>query len=126
MNTNEAPTDQSAGPRQVSRARSPVQYFLILVLVNLMWAFQFSGAKIATERLGPVTVTFIPLALSTLLFAPLVRLSRRQGPWPRFTPTAVRDLVLAATIGIIPSQLGLTWGVQRSLASNASVLTLTI
>ena len=35
------------------RRRSPLQYFLVLVLVNLMWAFQFSGAKIATERLGP-------------------------------------------------------------------------
>ena len=33
--------------------RAPVQCFLVLVLVNLMWAFQFSGAKIATARLGP-------------------------------------------------------------------------
>ena len=95
-------------------------------MVNLMWAFQFSGAKIATERLGPVTVTFIPLALSTVLFAPLVRLSRSQKPKPRLTAVVVRDLIFAGTLGIIPSQLGLTWGVQRSLASNASVLTLTI
>jgi drug/metabolite transporter (DMT)-like permease len=107
-------------------ARPPIQYFLVLVVVNLMWAFQFSGAKIATERLGPVTVTFIPLALSTVLFAPLVRLSRGQKSKPRFTKIAVRDLIFASTLGIIPSQLGLTWGVQRSLASNASVLTLTI
>lgn len=107
-------------------ARPPIQYFLVLAVVNLMWAFQFSGAKIATERLGPVTVTFIPLALSTVLFAPLVRLSRGQQPKPRFTAAVVRGLILAGTLGIIPSQLGLTWGVQRSLASNASVLTLTI
>jgi drug/metabolite transporter (DMT)-like permease len=108
------------------RARPPIQYFLVLVVVNLMWAFQFSGAKIATERLGPVTVTFMPLALSTVLFAPLVRLSRGQKPKPHFTLVAMRDLIFAGTLGIIPSQLGLTWGVQRSLASNASVLTLTI
>jgi drug/metabolite transporter (DMT)-like permease len=108
------------------RARHPIQYFLVLAVVNLMWAFQFSGAKIATERLGPVTVTFIPLALSTVLFAPLVRLSRGPKPKPRFTAVVVRDLILAGTLGIIPSQLGLTWGVQLSLASNASVLTLTI
>jgi drug/metabolite transporter (DMT)-like permease len=96
------------------------------VVVNLMWAFQFSGAKIATERLGPVTVTFMPLALSAVLFAPLLRFSRGQKPSPRFTVVVVRDLILAGTLGIIPSQLGLTWGVQLSLASNASVLTLTI
>jgi drug/metabolite transporter (DMT)-like permease len=108
------------------RTRPPIQYFLVLLVVNLMWAFQFSGAKIATERLGPVTVTFIPLALSTVLFAPLLRVSRRGRPKPRFTRVVVRDLILAGTLGIVPSQLGLTWGVQRSLASNASVLTLTI
>ena len=37
-----------------------------------------------------------------------------------------RDLFLASTLGIIPAQLGLTWGVEHSLASNAAVLTLTI
>ena len=77
-------------------ARPPIQYFLVLVVVNLMWAFQFSGAKIATERLAPVTVTFIPLALSTVLFAPLVRLSRGQKPKPRFTKVVVRDLTWQA------------------------------
>jgi drug/metabolite transporter (DMT)-like permease len=108
------------------RRRSPVQYFLVLVLVNLMWAFQFSGAKIATERLGPVAVALIPLALSTILFAPLIRVSRGKTPRPRFTRVVWRDLFLASMLGIIPAQLGLTWGVEHSLASNASVLTLTI
>jgi drug/metabolite transporter (DMT)-like permease len=108
------------------RKRPPVQYFLVLVLVNLMWAFQFSGAKIATERLGPIAVALIPLALSTVLFAPLVRISRGKKPGPRWTPAVWRELLLASTLGIIPAQLGLTWGVEHSLASNASVLTLTI
>ena len=114
-----------AVPQEV-RKRAPVQCFLVLVLVNLMWAFQFSGAKIATERLGPITVALIPLALSTVLFAPLLRVSRGKKPPPRWTPVVWRDLVLASTLGIIPAQLGLTWGVEHSLASNASVLTLTI
>ncbi|HKX00145.1 MAG TPA: DMT family transporter [Bryobacteraceae bacterium] len=124
--TSEQTASRETSGAPAGPARRPVQYFLVLMLVNLMWAFQFSGAKIATERLGPVTVTFIPLALSTLLFAPLVRLSRGGKPGPRFTPIAIRDLILAGTIGIIPAQLGLTWGVEHSLASNASVLTLTI
>lgn len=103
-----------------------MQCFLVLVLVNLMWAFQFSGAKIATERLGPIAVALIPLALSTVLFAPLLRMSRGTKARPRWTPAVWRDLLLASTLGIIPAQLGLTWGVEHSLASNASVLTLTI
>jgi len=108
------------------RGRSPIQYFLVLVLVNLMWAFQFPGVKIATERLGPIAVAFIPLALSTMLFAPLVSFSRGKRPRPQWTLVVARDLFLASTLGIIPAQLGLTWGVEHSLASNASVLTLTI
>jgi len=69
----------------------------------------------------------IPLALSTVLFAPLLRVSRgKNKSRPRWTPTVWRDLLLASTLGIIPAQLGLTWGVEHSLASNASVLTLTI
>jgi drug/metabolite transporter (DMT)-like permease len=112
-------------PHSVHR-RAPIQCFLVLVLVNLMWAFQFSGAKIATERLGPIAVALIPLALSTVLFAPLVRISRGKKPGPRWTPVVWRDLFLASTLGIIPAQLGLTWGVEHSLASNAAVLTLTI
>ena len=106
--------------------RAPVRCFLVLMLVNLMWAFQFSGAKIATERLGPIAVALVPLALSTVLFAPLLHLSRGAKARPRWTPLLFRDLLLASTLGIIPAQLGLTWGVQHSLASNASVLTLTI
>src|SRR6516162_4468856 len=106
--------------------RAPVRCFLVLMLVNLMWAFQFSGAKIATARLGPIEVALIPLALSTILFSPLLRLSRGRKPRPQWTPVVWRDLVLASTLGIIPAQLGLAWGVKQSLASNAAVLTLTI
>ncbi|MGD0579669.1 MAG: DMT family transporter [Bryobacteraceae bacterium] len=103
------------------------RHFFILILVNLMWAFQFSGAKIATAELGPVTVTFLPLALSTLLLLPWALLSRRSRPagdaglaayWWQF--------LLLGVAGTLASQLGLTWGVARSLAANASVLTLTI
>lgn len=103
------------------------RHFFILLLVNLMWAFQFSGAKIATAQLGPVMVTFLPLALSTLLLLPWALLNRRRRPaggrglasaWPQF--------LLLGTVGTLAAQLGLTWGVERSLASNGAVLTLTI
>lgn len=118
--------DEMLDARPGPGTRSPMQCFLVLVLVNLMWAFQFSGAKIATERLGPIAVALIPLALSTALFAPLVRISKRKTARPKWTGAVFRDLLLASTLGIIPAQLGLTWGVEHSLASNASVLTLTI
>lgn len=105
-----------------------MRYFLVLILVNLMWAFQFSGAKIATERLGPITVTLLPLVLSTLMLAPFAFLDvrKRSHNDVRFPHRAWISFALLGTVGTIASQLGLTWGVERSLASNAAVLTLTI
>ncbi len=123
-------TPEGAAPARAAEARrTPTGYFLVLVLVNLMWAFQFSGAKLATERLGPVTVTFLPMAISTLLFAPVVFLRRKRRAGAVGLKSRVRRAVpflIAGTCGVLGSQLGLTTGVQHSLASNASVLTLTI
>jgi drug/metabolite transporter (DMT)-like permease len=104
-------------------------YFLVLLLVNFMWAFQFSGAKIATERLGPVTVTLLPMALSTLLLLPFLKLAKRAGGAADERPrvrTSVRQFVILSLLGCTPAQIFTTWGVKHSLASNASVLTLTI
>jgi drug/metabolite transporter (DMT)-like permease len=53
-------------------------YFLLLILVNFLWAFQYSGARIATRKLGPFTVTFLPMALATLVLGGLLVVSRRN------------------------------------------------
>src|SRR5208283_1758425 len=61
----------------VRREGRSTWYFLLLVLVNLMWAFQYTGARIATRKLGPITVTLLPLAMATVLLS-LLLLSRRR------------------------------------------------
>jgi drug/metabolite transporter (DMT)-like permease len=90
-----------------------------------MWAFQFSGAKIATAHLGPITVTFLPMAVSTLFFAPFVFYGPRRKE-KCASKNVILGFIAVGTLGIAAAQLGLTWGVQYSLASNAAVLTLTI
>jgi len=105
-----------------------VANFLILILVNIFWAVQFSAAKIATDNLGPITVTVVPLIMSVLMMAPFLALKKRN---PTPDPPAsgeglntVLSFVLLGTAGIVVSQLCLTWGISRSLASNAAVITL--
>lgn len=110
---------------QKSRGHSAASSLLALLLVNAMWAFQFSGAKIVTERLGPISTALIPLVLSTMLFAPLLAVRSRRSTH-RFSSRLLMELFAIATLGILPAQLGLTWGVEHSLASNAAVITLTI
>ena len=106
-------------------------YFLLLVLVNLMWAFQYTGAKIATRKLGPITVTLLPMAMATVLLS-LLLLSKRGGEnrkIPRQRGSFGQQLwgfVVLGIAGCFVGQFCLTAGVKRSLASNASVITLVI
>ena len=106
-------------------------YFLLLIVVNFIWAFQYSGARIATRKLGPMTVTFLPMAFATVLLGLLLIFSRRP-PSGKVDPergSAGRQLLSFLLLGLLGTgvaQFGLTSGVQRSLASNASVITLVI
>lgn len=100
-----------------------MRYFLVLIAVNLMWAFQFSGVKFATERLGPLTVVLVTLVVSVVILAPLVRLDRSKRG--ELTPAWAGRFILLGC-GAVVSQAGMTWGIEKSLASNAAVLNLTI
>ena len=106
-------------------------YFLLLVLVNLMWAFQYTGARIATRKLGPITVTLLPMVMATVLLSFLLLLgrgrknaevSRERGSFGR----QLLSFLVLGMVGCFVAQLGLVSGVKRSLASNASVITLTV
>jgi drug/metabolite transporter (DMT)-like permease len=104
--------------------RKPMLAFAVLIAVNAMWAFQFSGARIATRELGPVLVTFVPLALATLLVMPFTKLN---GDLFKVEHRRILvDILLLGSVGIVPAQLCLVYGVERTLASNASVLSLTV
>ena len=115
-----------SGPR-LEKPRT--RYFLLLILVNLMWAFQYTGAKIATQKLGPITVTFLPMAMATVLLSLLLLLSRRKKRASLERGNFARQLLsflVRRIVGCVVSQFGLTSGVKRSLASNASVIALVI
>ena len=124
---NRSSTESGVQAVRLGRASRPVVYFVVLLLVNLMWAFQFSGAKLATQRLGPTMVTALPMVLATVCLLPFFWLERRGGhKGAPLGTSSLRDFALLAIFGSVPAQLGLVWGVKNSLASNASVLTLTI
>jgi drug/metabolite transporter (DMT)-like permease len=115
----------------VSREGGPTWYFLVLVLVNMMWAFQYTGARIATRKLGPITVTLLPMLMATILLSLLLLSSRgregRKVPRERgMFGGQLLGFVVLGIVGCFVGQFCLTAGVKRSLASNASVITLVI
>jgi drug/metabolite transporter (DMT)-like permease len=102
-------------------------YFLLLALASLIWSGQGIAVKVLDPHLGPIAITFLPFYVTTLLFVPLLLRLRRQNPaspapsasdWVRFAIAGVGGQVLA--------QLGMTWGISKSLASNGSILNLLI
>jgi drug/metabolite transporter (DMT)-like permease len=104
--------------------RSPMLAFAALIAVNAMWAFQFAGARIATRELGAVLVTLLPLAIATVLVLPFAGLNRDL--FSHANRSVLVDVVLLGTLGVLPAQLCVVMGVERTLASNASVLSLTV
>ena len=110
-----------------SRSRG-LWFFFLLALTNLIWAGQGTAVKyLDLDHLGPIAITFLPFYVATLLLLPLLFWERRANPavvrpsgrdWFRFA--------VAGVCGQIPAQLGMTWGISRSLASNGAILNLLI
>ncbi len=104
-----------------------VWYFTLLAMASLIWSAQGTAVKFLNRQMGPIAITFLPFYITTLLFVPLLIRKRRSHPnagslgwkdWGRFALAGVGGQVLA--------QLGMTWGISKSLASNGAVLNLMI
>lgn len=102
-------------------------FFLLLALASLMWSGQGTAVKVLDRHMGPIAITFVPFYITTVLLLPLLLKMRRENPgapslsahdWVQFTIAGVGGQVLA--------QLGMTWGVSKSLASNGAILNLLI
>jgi len=109
------------------KRRSTAWHFLLLALASLMWSGQGTAVKFLDPHFGPIAITFLPFYCTTLMAIPfLIRMRRRrpsaQSPsradWGRFIVAGVGGQVLA--------QLGMTWGITNSLASNGAILNLLI
>lgn len=101
--------------------------WVCLMVVNFMWATQVLVIKLIGNRLGPVAIAFVPMILSTLLFLPALRMdSWRRGLPIRWHWKDARHFLIAGLLGMFILQLTYTLGAQRTLASNAAVITLSI
>ncbi|MFB3920899.1 MAG: DMT family transporter [Terriglobia bacterium] len=106
----------------------------ILVLVNAMWAAQYAAYKVATEKMGPVTVSAWTFAIASLALLPFLIRERRKPnvagnpvPWEsRWTRQDVSGFLIIGVVGLIPASAVLAWGVDRSTASNAALIYLTV
>ena len=110
-----------------------ISYFGLLIFINFLWAATYTATKVAVSHAGPITVTFWVFLFASVVLYPFYRYEKRKfnhtsagsgtrnsnrGDWLRFT--------LLSVFGILPPSILLAWGLDHSLAINASVLTLLI
>ena len=97
------------------------------MLINFMWATQVPVIKLIGDRFGPVAIAFVPMILSTVLFLPALHLeSRRRGRPLQWHWRDAKHFVIAGLLGMFLLQFTYTLGAQRTLGSNAAVITLSI
>jgi len=105
------------------------KYFnwLLVLVMNFMWATQVPVIKLIGARLGPVAIAFVPMILSTLMFLPALwretRKRKARLPWEW---RDAKHFLLAGFFGLFFLQFAYTLGSQRTLAANAGIITLTI
>jgi drug/metabolite transporter (DMT)-like permease len=102
-------------------------HFSLLAMASLIWSAQGSAVKFLDRQMGPIAITFVPFYITTILFVPLLIRTRRANPQAaRPTWSDWGKFALAGVGGQVLAQLGMTWGISRSLASNGAVLNLMI
>ena len=102
-------------------------YFTLLASASLIWSTQGTAVKFLNRTMGPIAITFVPFYITTVLLIPVLIRKRRANPHAvRPTWSDWGKFVLAGVLGQVLAQLGMTWGISRSLASNGAVLNLMI
>lgn len=101
----------------------------LLLLCNFIWASQFVLVKLVQDEIGPLFTTAFPLAIATGLLVPIVWWQRRStSPQAKesIRCSDYRGFALLGIGGQVIAQLFATWGTQRSLASNAALISLSL
>jgi len=112
---------------QPTARRGVLWYFFLLALACLIWSAQGTAVKFLDRQLGPVAITFLPFYITTVLMIPLLIQERRSRPQAERPGWADwRKFAIAGVGGQVLAQLGMTWGISKSLASNGAILNLMI
>jgi drug/metabolite transporter (DMT)-like permease len=101
-------------------------YFLLLALASLMWSAQGTAVKVLDRSMGPIAITFVPFYITTILLLPLLFASKADNRNLRLSAADWGRFVIAGVAGQVLAQLGMTWGISKSLASNGAILNLLI
>lgn len=99
----------------------------LVIIINFLWATQVPVIRFIGDRLGPITVAFIPMVASTLIFLPVLWIeNKRRNVKFRWKWNEIKYFLLSGLIGIFIMQYAYTLGSKLTIAANAGIITLTI
>jgi drug/metabolite transporter (DMT)-like permease len=99
----------------------------LIIIINFMWATQVPVIRFIGDRLGPITVAFIPMIASTLIFLPFLWVeNKRRKVKFKWRWSELKYFTLSGLIGIFIMQYAYTLGSKLTIAANAGIITLTI
>lgn len=99
----------------------------LIIIINFMWATQVPVIRFIGDRLGPITVAFIPMIASTFIFLPFLWAeNKRRNVKFRWRWSELKYFMLSGLIGIFVMQYAYTLGSKLTIAANAGIITLTI
>lgn len=94
-----------------------------MLLVCLIWGFNFSITKSAFDQIPPLPFTAIRFAISSLLLWLVLRVVEAPAKLP---PGALRQLVFLGLVGNTLYQLAFMLGLARTTASNSALILSTV
>ncbi|HZK62653.1 MAG TPA: DMT family transporter [Puia sp.] len=99
----------------------------LVIIINFMWATQVPVIRLIGDAYGSITVAFIPMILSTLIFLPVLWMeNKRRKVKMKWRWRDLRYFMLPGLIGVFLMQYLYTLGSRMTLAANAGIITLTI
>jgi drug/metabolite transporter (DMT)-like permease len=116
-------TDRPAAPLPRRPAFRLSADDLGMLLVCLIWGFNFSVTKSAFDQIPPLPFTAIRFAISSLMLWVVLRVVERPAPLP---PGALRRLVLLGLAGNTCYQLAFMLGLAHTTATNSALILSTV
>jgi drug/metabolite transporter (DMT)-like permease len=99
----------------------------LVIIINFMWATQVPVIRLIGDAYGSITVAFIPMILSTLIFLPVLWMeNKKRKVKMKWRWRDLRYFMLPGLIGVFLMQYLYTLGSRMTLAANAGIITLTI
>jgi drug/metabolite transporter (DMT)-like permease len=110
----------------IFRSQKVIDWSLVII-INFMWATQVPVIRLIGDTYGPITVAFIPMIISTVIFLPVLWIeNKKRGVKMKWRWKDIKYFMLPGLIGVFLMQYLYTLGSKMTLAANAGIITLTI